>query len=442
MKNAARAAIAVAIACTVAVGVAACGGGGDGGSSEDSGSSELKGTVTVWDPVYKTFPEYTSAINKLDAKFEKENPKVEVERIGYPEEGYIATVRTAFISGEVPDALGLYPGYNGILTFTDSLEVVNGQISPELEEQLTQWSSVTPGLKEEGDHYGIPQGLNGAVFYYNKKLFAKAGLPTDFHPESWEELREAGEKLKAAGIQPFADGGKPGPGGNFIDGGWGFGLGLQTENSDQERAELAEGKLPYTEASIAKAFDPVIELYEADLFSNDFFSTDFIEGFTRFEEEKGAIVLGLWSVAGSYLQFNEKLGEENVGIFPAPGASGYSVFSSAPFAIPVAADNKDAALALLEFESSKESVEFMLKVGKSLPVRKDVPLPADSPVQGRELVGAAQNGETEPFPLIALTAEPEIIVTAEFGQILQGRTSVADVQKQMQEAAEKEGSAG
>jgi ABC-type glycerol-3-phosphate transport system substrate-binding protein len=438
MKNLIRGMVTLALVCIVALGLAACGGGDSATDSNsakpDSSPAKLSGTIEVWDLLYKTFPDYTKAIDEIDAEFERAHPGVKVERTAQVEEGYAAKLRTALISGEVPDVMGLFPGY-GVLGYSDSLEVLNDRISPELEDVMTQWSSATPGLLEEGDHYGMPAGLNGAAFYYSKKLFAKAGLPTDFHPESWEELREAGEKLKAAGIQPFADGGKPTL--SFIDGGWGFGLGLQTEATEQERVELAEGKLPYTSAGVAKAFDPVIELYEADLFSSDFFSITFEEGFTRFEEEKGAMVLGLWSVAGSYLQYDPKLGEQNVGIFAAPGASGYSVFASTVHSIPIAADNKDAAWALMEFEASKESNEKLLEVGKSLPVRRDVPLPANSPVQGRELVGAAQDGETEPFPLIGLTLEVELVVSTEFAEILQGRSSVADVQKVMQEEWER-----
>ena len=32
----------------------------------------------------------------------------------------------------------------------------------------------------EGKAYGIPTGTDGRVLYYNKKLFAQAGLPADW----------------------------------------------------------------------------------------------------------------------------------------------------------------------------------------------------------------------------------------------------------------------
>jgi multiple sugar transport system substrate-binding protein len=43
----------------------------------------------------------------------------------------------------------------------------------------------------EDKRYGIPLGTDGRVLYYNKKLFAKAGLPADWQPKSWQEILDA-----------------------------------------------------------------------------------------------------------------------------------------------------------------------------------------------------------------------------------------------------------
>lgn len=435
MKARLKVGIAIAMVSLMSI-LAGCGGGGDDSATGDASTSgsntDLSGTVKVWDLNYKIFPAYTKAIDQIDAEFEKANPDVTVERIYQPEEGYLSLVRTALVSGEVPDVLGEYPGYNGVLSFQNSLEVLNDRISPELEEVTTQWSSATPGLVEEGDHYGVPNGLNGFVYYYNKKLFKKAGLPTDFQPDSWQELREAGEQLKEAGIPPFADGNKTG---NLFT--QFYGAGLETENSQQEVSELAEGTRPYSDPSFEKTFDPLLELYNAGLYPHAF-TSEFLEGFTNFEEEEGAIVGGLWSLVGSYLQFAPKLGEENVGIFHSPGASGFAAFGSSIRTIPIAAKNKDAAWALIEFESSKKSVETLFNVGEVLPGRKDVPLPADELIQGQELVDAAHNGEAEVFGLLAMKAPAEAPLIAGGEELLRGNATVADVLEGMQEAVEKE----
>ncbi len=38
----------------------------------------------------------------------------------------------------------------------------------------------------DGKRYGIPLGTDGRVLYFNKKLFAQAGLPADWQPKSWD----------------------------------------------------------------------------------------------------------------------------------------------------------------------------------------------------------------------------------------------------------------
>ncbi|NUR86374.1 MAG: extracellular solute-binding protein [Nonomuraea sp.] len=51
-----------------------------------------------------------------------------------------------------------------------------------------------------GKKYALPIGTDGRVLYFNKDLFAKAGLPADWQPKSWQEILDAGAKLKSAGI--------------------------------------------------------------------------------------------------------------------------------------------------------------------------------------------------------------------------------------------------
>jgi multiple sugar transport system substrate-binding protein len=57
----------------------------------------------------------------------------------------------------------------------------------------------------EGKHYGVPTGTDGRVLYFNKKLFARAGLPEDWQPTSWEDILAAGRQLKARvpGVTPL-----------------------------------------------------------------------------------------------------------------------------------------------------------------------------------------------------------------------------------------------
>lgn len=61
------------------------------------------------------------------------------------------------------------------------------------------------GLGEfDGKRYGVPMGTDGRVLFFNKKLFAQAGLPADWQPRSWQDVLDAGAKLKAVpGVTPI-----------------------------------------------------------------------------------------------------------------------------------------------------------------------------------------------------------------------------------------------
>ena len=63
----------------------------------------------------------------------------------------------------------------------------------------------------DGKQYGIPFDLGMVGFWYNKDLFAQAGITTP--PATWDEFLADIDKLKDAGITPIAVGGsrRPGP---------------------------------------------------------------------------------------------------------------------------------------------------------------------------------------------------------------------------------------
>jgi multiple sugar transport system substrate-binding protein len=66
------------------------------------------------------------------------------------------------------------------------------------------WSQIPQAVQGlgifENKKYGLPQGTDGRVLYFNKDLFKKAGLPADWQPKSWQEIIDAGDALKRAGV--------------------------------------------------------------------------------------------------------------------------------------------------------------------------------------------------------------------------------------------------
>ncbi|GAA3515850.1 ABC transporter substrate-binding protein [Actinocatenispora rupis] len=72
----------------------------------------------------------------------------------------------------------------------------------------TGWKQVDAAVKKNvsmnGRYYAVPNGVDGRVLYYNKKLFVKAGLPADWQPTSWADILAAGRKLATlSGVTPI-----------------------------------------------------------------------------------------------------------------------------------------------------------------------------------------------------------------------------------------------
>lgn len=56
-------------------------------------------------------------------------------------------------------------------------------------------------FKKDGHYYLLPYQINPVMFWYNKKLFDKAGVTP---PTTWDEFLTVAQKLKDAGIIPLA----------------------------------------------------------------------------------------------------------------------------------------------------------------------------------------------------------------------------------------------
>ncbi|WP_431278920.1 extracellular solute-binding protein [Leifsonia poae] len=53
------------------------------------------------------------------------------------------------------------------------------------------------GKGDDGKTYGIPMGTDTRGLWYNKEIFAKAGLPADWKPKTWDEVLDAAKTIKA-----------------------------------------------------------------------------------------------------------------------------------------------------------------------------------------------------------------------------------------------------
>ncbi|PAK55793.1 ABC transporter substrate-binding protein [Paenibacillus sp. 7541] len=165
-----------------------------GGCSQSSGTA---GVVTV--DVFQFKAEISQQLDELKAEFEREHPNIRlnIQTVGGGSD-YGASLRAKFSSGDQPDLFTLGGDHERDM-WLEYLEDLSDQpwVADVKEVALDQ-------MTVDGKLYGMPMNLEGYGFIYNKDLFEQAGITEE--PQTLSELREACEKLQAAGITPFANG--------------------------------------------------------------------------------------------------------------------------------------------------------------------------------------------------------------------------------------------
>ncbi|MGW0709909.1 ABC transporter substrate-binding protein [Streptomyces sp. NPDC002643] len=187
MRHRARRVMAVAAALGLAAGVSGCGAGTGG----DSGQVTLTVVATNYgDSVHKNSEGYW---NRLTLAFTTAHPDIDVDvRVHDPGE-VDEKVAEMVERGDPPDIVqgGGYSQYaaEGLLYSADELLSVPVQ------------ASFVPSLAQAGSmdrrQYGLPFTATTRLLYYNKDLFALAGLTP---PKTWDELLVCARELKARGV--------------------------------------------------------------------------------------------------------------------------------------------------------------------------------------------------------------------------------------------------
>ncbi|CAG7650404.1 hypothetical protein PAESOLCIP111_06071 [Paenibacillus solanacearum] len=197
MKKTFKSITALSVGTLLLAGVTAgCGNKAAPGNNQGGGAAA--GTpVTLKIFQYKV--EISEAFNRLKDEYEKSHPgvKLQIETVGGGAD-YGAALKTKFASNDKPDIFN-NGGFREADTWMEHLEDLSDQ--PWVKDVLPVAKAP---MTKEGKLYGMPLGLEGYGFIYNKDLFAKAGI-TEI-PKTLSQLEAAAKKLQAAGITPFSNG--------------------------------------------------------------------------------------------------------------------------------------------------------------------------------------------------------------------------------------------
>jgi multiple sugar transport system substrate-binding protein len=179
------------IACTAtALALAGCGTDANGGGSSSSGSAS--GTIQVWEGY--TGPD-AKAFAHLVAEYEAQHPGQKVSTLFVNNDDTLQKVLTAVKGGSPPDIAYLYgswaPNVAQIPQVVDLTQLV--------QKSSVNWNDFWTGERDvasvNGKVIGIPALVDNLAVVYNKKLFAKAGLPVPGPDWTWSQFTADAQKL-------------------------------------------------------------------------------------------------------------------------------------------------------------------------------------------------------------------------------------------------------
>lgn len=172
------------------------------GGSLSAGAQEIKFWTLSFDN-----PNVSKAFDKIVKDFEAANPGVTVKIENRGTDEHKSALRVASGSDQAPDIYFMWAGL-GL-----GGEFIKSGLALPMDKYYTEykWDDefIGPALsfskQYSGGRYGVPYTFRGEALYYNKALFAKAGITSP--PSNYEELVADADKLAAAGIPAITFGG-------------------------------------------------------------------------------------------------------------------------------------------------------------------------------------------------------------------------------------------
>ncbi|OIH98068.1 MULTISPECIES: extracellular solute-binding protein [unclassified Curtobacterium] len=189
MKRRTRILAGLAAVAVAAAGLAGC-------SSSGSASSD---TIKIAYQKFGAFQQLDAQMQVVKKQYEKDNPgkKVELVPIQAQENDYytkLALMNKA--PATAPDVM-----YED--TFLVKADAEAGYLLP-LDQYTAKWdewdqffdNAKQAGQGDDGKVYGIPMGTDTRALWYNKDIFAKAGLPVPWKPKTWDDVLSAAKTIK------------------------------------------------------------------------------------------------------------------------------------------------------------------------------------------------------------------------------------------------------
>ena len=276
--------------------------------------------ITVWCAGYLNAAQPGTPVRKWlenqTKRFTAAFPGSSVEFVVQPANNsqFLPILRSAFASGSVPDVMCLYSG-GYTIDYGKWLANLRPNISPQFYGNFGAgaWNLACGELQCAGGNpiYGVPIDNGGLVLFYNKALFAKAGISTRQF-RNWNEFVAGAQKLKSAGIEPITMGNRDG----YSAANWVAAMFGSYISNAQDVNRLRTGELKWNSPKMVKPVDQYDQLWTMGLTNRDARTREQVDANGDFMSGKAAMVA---MFADHVLEFREGIGKD-LGVMRFPPA--------------------------------------------------------------------------------------------------------------------------
>ena len=266
--------------------------------------SENKAQVGLWEKIAQ---DYNASHKGVNVQFKYlEN------------EAFKAKLPTMLQSSDRPDLFYSWAG--GVMQAQAKAGFLKNIASDVAAVDQTLSPTAVDAFKVDATQVGVPFEVGEVVFYYNKKLFEKAGVKAE-EIKTWDDFLSAVKTLKAAGIVPIVAGaGEKWPMAFFYD------YLVMRVGGEHALADAKAGKDGgFKSAAFVEAGKRLRELGALEPFQPGWLTTKHAESSGMFGDGKAAMdLMGQWllGMQGPNSTSGKGLPEEDIGILSFPVVSG------------------------------------------------------------------------------------------------------------------------
>ncbi|MBB6637953.1 ABC transporter substrate-binding protein [Cohnella thailandensis] len=329
-------------------------------SSAASSASAPAETTEITFAGWSSSPEEQALLQQVLDEFQAKNPTIKVKYEVIADQ-YMDVIKTRLIGGEAPDVFYLDAFEAPGLMEKNVLEPLDGYVTDDFDLGDFETPMLDAFKSTDGKTYGFPKDTSTLALFYNKKMFADAGIANP--PTTWDELQAVAEKLTQKSGSKVSV----------------YGLGQAPELARQMfMIQAFGGKLADDQGQAAfatpeglKGLQLVIDQHLVAKTAGQPSDVGAGWGGEMFGQGKAAMVIeGNWAIP--YLQTNFKdLDFATAEVPTVNGKKGTMAFTVG-YVMNKESKHKEAAWKLISYLTGKEGMKTWTSKGFALPTRKSV----------------------------------------------------------------------